>query len=249
MVFFLTAKDGSVLYVGRDKYENEELIRWGWPEDVWFHVDDVSSPHVYVRLPRGGGIDDLSPEAIRDASQWCKANSIEGCKLATATVIYTPWANLRKDGSMATGQVSFHDPRAVRRYAVLERDKETLRRLEKSREERAPDFAAERAARDAEERGKAKADARERAAADKAALEAMRREKEARSYDTLFKKPAAGGGAGGKGGKAGRRKFEDRDGGGGGGDDGGVGDLGMGGLGIAPSEDATAAKTFEEGFM
>ncbi|RYG51703.1 DUF814 domain-containing protein [archaeon] len=43
--------DGSLLYVGRDKYENEELIRWGWPEDVWFHVDNISSPHVYVRMP------------------------------------------------------------------------------------------------------------------------------------------------------------------------------------------------------
>ena len=29
---------------------DEELIRWGWPEDVWFHVDKVSSAHVYLRL-------------------------------------------------------------------------------------------------------------------------------------------------------------------------------------------------------
>lgn len=42
--------DGSLLYVGKDKYENEDLIKWGWPEDVWFHVDNLSSPHVYVRL-------------------------------------------------------------------------------------------------------------------------------------------------------------------------------------------------------
>ena len=28
-----------LIYMGRDKHENEELIRWGWPEDVWFHVD------------------------------------------------------------------------------------------------------------------------------------------------------------------------------------------------------------------
>ena len=29
------------LYMGADKYENEELIKYGWPEDVWFHVDKV----------------------------------------------------------------------------------------------------------------------------------------------------------------------------------------------------------------
>lgn len=243
MVFFLRAKCGALLYVGRDKEENELLIKYGWPEDIWFHVDNVSSPHVYVRLAPGQTIDDLTPEAIRDASQWVKANSIEGCKLATATVIYTPWANLRKDGSMATGQVSFHDGStvAVRRYAVLERDKETLRRLEKTREERTPDFAAERRARDDEERARLKAAAREKARADKEAAEAMRKEKEARSYDTLFGTKATGGAgkAGGKAaGKKSRLEREDE-----------VDDLGLGGLGLAPTEDATAAKDFEEGFM
>lgn len=29
---------------------DEHLIKWGWPEDVWFHVDKVSSAHVYLRL-------------------------------------------------------------------------------------------------------------------------------------------------------------------------------------------------------
>jgi hypothetical protein len=43
--------DGSQLYVGKDKFENEDLIKYGWPEDIWFHVDNLSSPHVYVRLP------------------------------------------------------------------------------------------------------------------------------------------------------------------------------------------------------
>lgn len=25
-----------IVYMGRDKFENEELIRYGWPEDVWY---------------------------------------------------------------------------------------------------------------------------------------------------------------------------------------------------------------------
>ena len=32
-----------------------------------------------------------------------------GNKKDNITVIYTPWANLKKDGSMDVGQVSFHD--------------------------------------------------------------------------------------------------------------------------------------------
>jgi hypothetical protein len=33
---------------------DEELIKWGWPEDVWFHVDKLSSAHVYLRLRKVG---------------------------------------------------------------------------------------------------------------------------------------------------------------------------------------------------
>lgn len=39
------------LYMGKDKYENEDLIKYGWSDDLWFHVDKLSSAHVYVRLP------------------------------------------------------------------------------------------------------------------------------------------------------------------------------------------------------
>ncbi|KEI39104.1 uncharacterized protein L969DRAFT_88555 [Mixia osmundae IAM 14324] len=37
--------------MGVDKFENEDLIKHAWPEDVWFHVDKVSSAHVYLRMP------------------------------------------------------------------------------------------------------------------------------------------------------------------------------------------------------
>ena len=47
----LTLRPEDVIcYVGRNKHENEDLIAHGWPGDVWFHVDGVSSAHVYFRL-------------------------------------------------------------------------------------------------------------------------------------------------------------------------------------------------------
>lgn len=36
-----------------------------------------------------------------------------GNKKDNITVIYTPWSNLKKDGSMAVGQVGFKDQRKV----------------------------------------------------------------------------------------------------------------------------------------
>lgn len=53
MVFWYTSSDGHTIYMGKDKFENEELIKYGWDEDIWFHVDDLSSAHVYLRLNEG----------------------------------------------------------------------------------------------------------------------------------------------------------------------------------------------------
>lgn len=53
MVFWYETSTGHVIYMGIDKFENEELIKYGWEEDVWFHVEDLSSAHVYLRLKKG----------------------------------------------------------------------------------------------------------------------------------------------------------------------------------------------------
>lgn len=45
MVLFFTASDGHVMYMGRDKYENEDLIKYGLPEDLWFHVRILKQLH------------------------------------------------------------------------------------------------------------------------------------------------------------------------------------------------------------
>lgn len=36
-----------------------------------------------------------------------------GNKKDNVTIVYTPWSNLKKDGSMAVGQVGFKDQRKV----------------------------------------------------------------------------------------------------------------------------------------
>lgn len=75
MVFYFTSnvvQPAATLFMGLDKYESEsfkhfisisfnneiivsideDLIKWGFPEDVWFHVDKMSSAHVYLRLKK-----------------------------------------------------------------------------------------------------------------------------------------------------------------------------------------------------
>jgi hypothetical protein len=80
---------------------------------VWFHADNLSSAHIYVRLPEGEDWEKMTKELLVDCAQLTKANSIEGNKKDNVTVVYTPWSNLKKDGSMAVGQVGFRDQRKV----------------------------------------------------------------------------------------------------------------------------------------
>jgi predicted ribosome quality control (RQC) complex YloA/Tae2 family protein len=88
-MYFFTTSQGYTLYMGKDKFENEDLIKYGLPEDVWFHVDGLSSAHVYLRQKEGDSflLDQLDPALVNECCQLVKDNSIEGCKLASCPVV------------------------------------------------------------------------------------------------------------------------------------------------------------------
>jgi predicted ribosome quality control (RQC) complex YloA/Tae2 family protein len=77
---FVSGRDEFLIYMGRDKVENEELIRYGLPVDVWFHVDNLSSAHVYLRLPDGVKMEEIPAETLEDCAQLVKQNSIQGAR-------------------------------------------------------------------------------------------------------------------------------------------------------------------------
>mmetsp|Transcript_25183 Transcript_25183/g.57125 ORF Transcript_25183/g.57125 Transcript_25183/m.57125 type:complete len:233 (+) Transcript_25183:83-781(+) len=173
MVFFFTCSDPQyVVYMGKDKFENEELLKYGFPEDVWFHVDKLSSAHVYLRLPPGSvdlmnvkdkatakqilidAVASVPEKIIQEMAQLTKANSIEGSKAHEVDIVYTPFLNLKKEERMDTGQVGFKDEAFRTLLKHVERDREMVKILEKSRDERKVDFAKEKEQRDTEERAR-----------------------------------------------------------------------------------------------
>ncbi|GAA5973793.1 hypothetical protein JCM21900_001387 [Sporobolomyces salmonicolor] len=129
---------------------NEDLIRYAWPNDIWFHVDKLSSPHVYLRLPDGMDWTAIPPALAEDIGQLVKAGSIQGNKVA-CTIIYTPASNLLKRGDFATGSVSFHNDRKVKRFHIAERTNAVVNRLNKTKLEKEVDHEAEKVEREREE--------------------------------------------------------------------------------------------------
>ena len=57
---------------------DEDLIKYAWPQDVWFHVDKLSSAHVYLRMPEDMSWEAIPQALLVDCAQLVKANSIEG---------------------------------------------------------------------------------------------------------------------------------------------------------------------------
>ena len=174
------------LYMGKDKVENEDLIKYGLPLDVWFHVSKMSSAHVYVRVAHGETIDDITPEELEDCAQLVKANSIAGNKENNVTIVYTPWSNLKKTSNMEVGQVGFFDDKLVRKVRVEKRKNEIVNRLNKTKTESFPDLAMERDEYDREIREEKKAAYREQ---EFRRLEEEREraaDREARSYDRIM---------------------------------------------------------------
>ena len=135
MVFTYIVTDGYQLYVGFDKYENEELIKYALPQDLWFHVDTESSAHVYLRMKEGDTMDTLSDKVIEDCCQLVKSRSIKGCKLKEVKVVYTLASNLKKTNGMDIGQVGFHDEK-MRRFRNVVKNNTIVNRIEKVRKEK-----------------------------------------------------------------------------------------------------------------
>ncbi|KAG6523596.1 hypothetical protein ZIOFF_013457 [Zingiber officinale] len=211
MVFYFKARPDVgdyTIFMGLDKHENEELIKYGFPEDIWFHVDKMSSAHVYLRLNKAQTIDDISEGLLEDCIQLVKANSIQGNKMNNVDVVYTPWYNLKKTPSMDVGQVGFHNPKMVNIYIYIshlitasctsifldfvktvrveKRMNEIVNRLNKTKVERTPDLKAERESVNAAERAERKAQSRDKKKREE--LERLEKEKQAevRSYKSLM---------------------------------------------------------------
>lgn len=154
MVYFFTVKSGGAeyddfglgparehtIYMGKDKFENDPLIHKSHPKNLWFHVDKHSSAHLYLKLDaeqQNQKFEQLQidPEILAQIGQLTKANSIKANKLNNITIIYTTVDNLRSDGLLDTGTVTFVNPQKLKRIHVAKKDNSVVNRLNKTKTE------------------------------------------------------------------------------------------------------------------
>lgn len=151
-----------------------------------FHVDKMSSAHVYLRLHKGQIIDDIPEGVLEDCAQLVKANSIQGNKVNNVNVVYTPWQNLKKTASMEVGQVGFYNEKTVRTVRVEKRLNEIVNRLNKTKVERKPDLKAEWEAVNATEIAERKHQLRDKKRREDLERLEKERQTELRSYKNLM---------------------------------------------------------------
>lgn len=154
MVYFFKCKAGGqdyddfglgeisehIIYMGKDKHENDPLIHKSHPKNLWFHVDKHSSAHLYLKLDpeqQNKKFEDvkLDEDLLMQIGQLTKANSIKANKLNNITIIYTPVDNLQSDGLMDVGTVTFVNPQKIKRIHIAKKDNSIVNKLNKTKTE------------------------------------------------------------------------------------------------------------------
>jgi hypothetical protein len=64
-----------------------DLIKFSLQNDIWFHADNLSSAHVYLRHQQQDWRS-IPSDLLNDVAQLTKANSIQGNKKNNITIIY-----------------------------------------------------------------------------------------------------------------------------------------------------------------
>ena len=128
--------DDHLLFVGDDKFENDGLIKYSQrymtelkTPVYWFHVDNFSSPHAYLRLNEGEKTP--PPKLVQVCSQIVKLGSIEGVKRPSTDIIYTLCTNLAKTKSLNVGTVTFQPHAEILYNRAVKNNKQIEKYLSK----------------------------------------------------------------------------------------------------------------------
>ncbi|MBX6351636.1 MAG: DUF814 domain-containing protein, partial [Clostridia bacterium] len=106
--------DGWTLLVGRNSRQNEWLsLRYGRPDDWWFHVKDAAGTHVLARVPDGWPAGEPPPEATLRQAALLAAYFSEARSGSNVPVDYTRCRYVRRLRGAGRGRVSYDHHRTT----------------------------------------------------------------------------------------------------------------------------------------
>ena len=88
--------------IGKNAKENWKLLDSAEPDDIWFHLDNSSSPYVILEVKN---LDSIPSSIISDCAKLCKERS-KSKDLKNVSVIYTTVSNLKKGDSLGSVYLS-----------------------------------------------------------------------------------------------------------------------------------------------
>lgn len=98
--------DDYIIMVGKDQNDNDRKIDESEPTDIWFHVANAPSSHVFLKPPAPTPLNKLPKQVLTRCACLCKANS-QSKSQKKCEINYTQVGNLEK--TPTPGRVSFKD--------------------------------------------------------------------------------------------------------------------------------------------
>ena len=98
-----------IIFIGKNKYSNYNLIDASKDTDIWFHIS--GSPSCHVILKNEGNLRDIPKQVIKRCAYLCKINSTKAKILANCEVIYALIDDIEKTNIV--GQVNVHKSKSV----------------------------------------------------------------------------------------------------------------------------------------
>ena len=92
MVKVYESSNGLKITVGQSATENDRIRKCASQKDLWFHLDNVASPHVILSAPKSGAI---TRQDITEAAQLVKFYSKQKSS-ARSSVIYINVKRVKK---------------------------------------------------------------------------------------------------------------------------------------------------------
>jgi predicted ribosome quality control (RQC) complex YloA/Tae2 family protein len=97
--------------IGQNKNENHSLLDDANPDDIWFHIDGLSSAHVIAHLAGTGLSRKDRGKALKQGAVLCKTYTPKAVSLKQTPIVYTECRHVEK--TMVPGTVQTSNTRTL----------------------------------------------------------------------------------------------------------------------------------------